>query len=136
MWTPITTALITRPKWNQPPFGSRGKWASRPRLSGTSICSLNGLQRGAIYYDMQEINGDLLDEAFPNDPDGQLLKGNFWFESDHVDTVGSSYDNSFATMAEFLTTGGVKKTARYRWNFPVQAGGASLQRLHQLVRPD
>jgi hypothetical protein len=86
---------------------------------------VNGVQRDTIYYDMQQINGDFLNEVNPNDPNGHLLKGDFWFECDHVATVGSSYFDSFATMAEFATTGGVKKTARYRWNYPIQMGGAS-----------
>jgi hypothetical protein len=82
---------------------------------------LNGVRRGSILHHTQEPNRDLVRQLFPNDAEGELFEGAFWFEADDVDQAGSSYSDSFARMANYTTTGGTKKTARYRWNFQPRA---------------
>ncbi|MGC3961203.1 MAG: lamin tail domain-containing protein [Verrucomicrobiota bacterium] len=80
---------------------------------------INGTRRGSIIYDVQVPNSDFVEHAFSDDDNGDLFEGSFWFEADSVDEgLFGEYNDSFATMANFTTTGGAKKKARYRWNFP------------------
>jgi hypothetical protein len=86
---------------------------------------VNGVRRGSIMYDSQIPDRDMVEEWFPDNATGDLFEGSFWFEADSLDTEGSSYDDSFATMTDFTTTGGAKKLARYRWNFQRHGIGGS-----------
>ncbi len=76
---------------------------------------VNGNRRGTLMEDSQVPNGDVIEEYFPNDSDGQLFKLQPWFE---FDANGSGFDNmSWCTLNNYTTTGGAKKVARYRWNY-------------------
>ena len=79
---------------------------------------INGVKRGNIIEDAQVPGGDIVNEFFPDDPDGELYKVSFWYE--YVDDL-SSNTGIGATLGNFLTTGNAKKTARYRWNWDKRA---------------
>jgi hypothetical protein len=80
---------------------------------------VNGNRRGVIYEDTQQPNSDMLDQYFPNDNDGVLHKIEDWFE--FPDSGDGQLGNVDATLQNFVTTGGIKKTARYRWNWRPRA---------------
>jgi len=75
---------------------------------------VNGSRRGQIYEDAQRPNNDTVDEWTPNDADGDLFKIDDWFE---FADDGATFVNADATLQLFVTTGNVKKLARYRWNW-------------------
>ncbi|HHY86396.1 MAG TPA: hypothetical protein GYA07_12825 [Verrucomicrobia bacterium] len=75
---------------------------------------VNGVKRGNIYTDSQQPNSDYVRSWFPNDERGELFKTDDWFEFN--DSVAMEF-NVDATLQNFTTTGGVKKKARYRWNW-------------------
>ncbi len=83
----------------------------------------NSQQRSAVYEDAQQPNGDVVSEFFPDDNNGDLHKIEDWFEFD--DSGDNKFGNVDATMLKFTTTGGVKKTARYRWNWRPRGYGES-----------
>jgi hypothetical protein len=76
---------------------------------------VNGTHRGSIYEDAQQPNSDMVAQYFPDDQDGALYKIDDWFEFDNA--ASSQFVNTDATLQNFTTTGGAKKTARYRWNW-------------------
>jgi hypothetical protein len=80
---------------------------------------VNGQQRGLVYEDSQQPSGEVINEWFPADNNGDLHKIEDWFE------FGTSGDNKQfnvdATLQNFTTTGGAKKLARYRWNWRKRA---------------
>ncbi|WP_205880830.1 lamin tail domain-containing protein [Limisphaera ngatamarikiensis] len=80
---------------------------------------LNGVQRGNVYEDAQQPNRDVVWQYFPNDDAGSLHKIEDWFEFD--DSGDNKLGNVDATLENFTTSGGVKKTARYRWNWRPRA---------------
>ena len=66
---------------------------------------------------------DVIDELFPDDVNGPLYKIGGWYEFDAA-TVGSmNFNNNvdWCTLNNYTTTGGVKKTARYRYNWSPRA---------------
>ena len=83
---------------------------------------VNGVRRGTLMEDAQTPNGDVVDEHFPDDKDGWLYKMQPWFEFAPFPsgtTIG--FDNkSWCHLMPYTTTGGVKKVARYRYNFLVR----------------
>lgn len=79
---------------------------------------LNGVKRGSVYEDSQQPNGDVVEEYWPDDSNGQLFKIEDWFE---FDDAGSSFSYITATLGNFTTVGGQKKAARYRWNWRPRA---------------
>src|SRR5262245_54392394 len=80
---------------------------------------VNGQVRGTIYDDVQQPGGDTVSEWFPNDDEGNLHKTDCWNE---FDDAGNRVDPCILNSLEnFTTTGGVKKTARYRWNWRPRA---------------
>ena len=83
----------------------------------------NGQQRSIVYEDAQQPNRDVVDEFFHSDNNGDLHKIEDWFEFD--DTGDNKLGNVDATLQNFTTTGGVKKTARYRWNWRPRGYGES-----------
>ncbi|HEX7576885.1 MAG TPA: lamin tail domain-containing protein, partial [Verrucomicrobiae bacterium] len=83
----------------------------------------NGQQRSTVYEDAQQPNRDVVNEFFHDDNNGDLHKIEDWFEFD--DTGDSKLGNTDATLQSFTTTGGVKKTARYRWNWRPRGYGES-----------
>jgi hypothetical protein len=79
----------------------------------------NGQQRGALYEDSQQPNGEVVSQFFPDDDDGNLHKIEDWFEFN--DGGDGFYGNVDATLQNFITAGGAKKTARYRWTWRPRA---------------
>lgn len=75
---------------------------------------VNGFKRGDIYADSQQPNSDYVRSWFPEDDRGEIFKIDDWFEFN--DGVSMEF-NIDATLQNFTTTGGVKKQARYRWNW-------------------
>ena len=75
----------------------------------------NGQQRGNVYEDAQQPNREVVSQYFPDDADGSFHKIEDWFEFD--DSGDNRIGNVDATLENFTTTGGVKKTARYRWTW-------------------
>jgi regulation of enolase protein 1 (concanavalin A-like superfamily) len=75
---------------------------------------LNGVRRGLVYTDSQHIDSDYVRSWWPDDDRGELFKIDDWFEFN--DSVQREF-NVDATLHNFTTTGGVKKQARYRWNW-------------------
>ena len=82
---------------------------------------VNGTRRGSIIEDTQVPNRDVIAERFPDDTGGELFKTAIWYDTDDVRTDNFSASRVDALMANFTTTGGVKKLARYRWNFQPHA---------------
>jgi len=80
---------------------------------------INGNRRGAIYEDTQQPGSDMIEQFFPNDTEGTLHKIEDWFE--FGDSGDDRLGNMDATLQDFVTSGGVKKTARYRWNWRPRA---------------
>ncbi|HNQ88878.1 MAG TPA: lamin tail domain-containing protein [Verrucomicrobiota bacterium] len=80
---------------------------------------VNGVRRGVIYDDVQQPGADTIEEWFPNDAGGHLYKTDCWNE---FDDAGYRIEPCLLNTLElFTTTGGVKKTARYRWNWRPRA---------------
>ncbi len=75
---------------------------------------VNGVKRGEIYTDSQQADSDYISGWFPDDDRGEIFKTDDWFEFN--DSVSQEF-NIDATLADFTTTGGAKKQARYRWNW-------------------
>ena len=84
----------------------------------------NGQQRGPIYEDPQQPNGDVVSQFFPEDDGGDLHKIEDWFEFD--DSGDNKLGNVDATLQDFTTTDGAKKTARYRWPWRPRGYGAEV----------
>jgi len=83
---------------------------------------VNGVRRGTLMEDAQTPDADLVKEHFPNDTDGWLYKMQPWFEfapAPSGSTIGFN-NNSWCNLMPYTTTGGIKKTARYRYNFLVR----------------
>jgi len=80
---------------------------------------VNGVQRGAIYDDVQQPSGDILEEFVRNDTDGTLWKTDC---NQEFDDGGTRIDPCVLnTLDKFTTVGGQKKVARYRWNWRPRA---------------
>jgi regulation of enolase protein 1 (concanavalin A-like superfamily) len=82
----------------------------------------NGNRRGLLMEDTQTPDGDVVKEHFPNDKDGWLYKMQPWFEFGPAPQGSSIPFNNVAWCAlnPYNTTGGVKKPARYRYNYEVR----------------
>jgi hypothetical protein len=84
---------------------------------------VNGVGRSFIMQDTQKPDADLLQQWFPDDDDGELFKVQIWREYDasvnNTTTIGASLGN-------FTTTGGAKKTARYRWAWTPRASEGTM----------
>ena len=80
---------------------------------------VNGVKRSLIMEDTQIPNSDVVEEWFPEDPDGELFKTSFSFEIDETTPAPLAWIP--ASLQVFNTTGGIKKTARYRWNWQPRA---------------
>ena len=79
---------------------------------------VNGVARGVICAETQQPNSDYVEAWFPDDDRGELFKIDDWFEFNDVGLF-ESWNN--ATLEPFLTVGGAKKQARYRWNWEKKA---------------
>ncbi len=82
----------------------------------------NGNRKGSLMEDTQTPGADVIDEWFPNDADGNLYKLQPWFEFDDGNTGSVNFsNNSWCTLNDYTNTGGMKKLARYRWNYLTRA---------------
>ncbi|MEI9866084.1 MAG: lamin tail domain-containing protein [Limisphaerales bacterium] len=91
------------------------------------VVYVNGQRRGQLMEDAQTPGSDVVKENFPSDSDGWLYKMQPWFEFAPA-LSGTTIDflnQSWCTLNNFTTTGGVKKTARYRYNYLVRRTAAS-----------
>ncbi len=77
---------------------------------------VNGLKRGTIYDDVQQPGSETIEEFFPEDSEGSFYKTGCWEEfSDTGQFATGAGLCTLNSLQLFTTTGGVKKTARYRW---------------------
>ncbi|MGC8888187.1 MAG: lamin tail domain-containing protein [Verrucomicrobiia bacterium] len=81
---------------------------------------VNGVRRGMLFEDAQQPNRDFVEEWYPEDSKGDLHKVQLWFE---FDDYASSFSAVGANLGNYLTTGGQKKLARYRWTWSKRAFG-------------
>ena len=83
---------------------------------------VNGNRRGSLMEDTQVPDGDIIKEHFPNDTGGTLYKMQPWFEMGPFPSGSSiGFDNqSWCTLEPYTTTGGLKKPARYRYNYLIR----------------
>jgi hypothetical protein len=79
--------------------------------------------RGSVYEDVQQPGGDIIKEWSAADTDGHFYKVERWFEFN--DSVGLLSD-PMPHLENYVTTGGAKKLARYRWNFLPRAVNGSV----------
>lgn len=100
-------------------------WLNRRHV----VVYVNGSRRGWLMEDAQTPNSDVVEQYFPDDPDGWLYKMQPWFEfAPFPSGAYIGFNNAaWCDIMPHTTTGGVKKTARYRYNFLVRrtAGSAS-----------
>jgi hypothetical protein len=83
---------------------------------------INGARRGALMEDTQVPNGEVIESVFPDDSEGDLYKISVWYEFNAgTGQVLSTAASSEAYLNNYTTTGGVKKRARYRWNWQPRA---------------
>jgi regulation of enolase protein 1 (concanavalin A-like superfamily) len=83
---------------------------------------VNGNRRGQLMEDSQVPDSDLVKEHFPNDSGGFLFKMQPWFEMAPFPTGATINfnNNAWCNLQPYTTTGGVKKPARYRYNFEIR----------------
>ena len=83
---------------------------------------VNGNRRGALMEDTQVPSSDVVKEHWPNDADGFLYKMQPWFEMAPLPSGATMAFNNYAwcNLMPYTTTGGVKKPARYRYNFEIR----------------
>ena len=86
------------------------------------VVYVNGNRRGYVMEDTQTPGGDMVKEYWPNDADGFLYKMQPWFEFGPFPSGSTIAFNNFGwcNLMPYTTTGGVKKTARYRWNYLIR----------------
>ncbi len=84
---------------------------------------VNGNRRGGnLMEDAQVPDGDMVKQYFPNDTTGSLFKMQPWFEFAPLPSGYSIGETavSYCYLLQYNTTGGVKKPARYRFNFEIR----------------
>ena len=83
---------------------------------------VNGSRRLTLMEDAQAPDSDVVKEHFPNDAGGYLYKMQPWFEMAPFlsgYTMGAN-NLSWCTLNNYTTTGGVKKPARYRYQYEIR----------------
>ena len=86
------------------------------------VVYVNGNRRGTLMEDTQVPSSDVVKEHFPNDTGGFLYKMQPWFEMASFpsgNSIGFN-NNAFCELNSYTTTGGVRKPARYRYNFEIR----------------
>jgi hypothetical protein len=90
------------------------------------IVYVNGQRRETVFHDAQQPNGDFVDQWFPDDAGGDLHKIQLGFE--FGDTASGANESGYAVVGadlnRYVTTGGVKKQARYRATWPRRSSSA------------
>ncbi|HEX2749842.1 MAG TPA: lamin tail domain-containing protein, partial [Verrucomicrobiales bacterium] len=84
---------------------------------------VNGVRRAGIFEEAVQVGKEMIHSYLPGQDDGTLHKLQLWFEFD--DSV-SSFTHSDARMGNWLTAGNVRKTARYRANWPRRSAGLEV----------
>ncbi len=86
-----------------------------------------------IYEDLQQPNSDYLAEWFPDHSDGDLFKFDNWNE--YKLQPDAQFESQLAPIIGNYTSGGVKKKARYRWNWRKRAdsGNGDYSNLYVLM---
>ncbi len=87
------------------------------------VNGVNEQSRGSVYEDVQQPGNDMVKEWSPNDADGNFYKVERWFE--FSDTLSRIADPQ-PRLENYVTTGGAKKLARYRWIFLPRAVKGSV----------
>ena len=108
---------------NKLPTPSCARWACRGCTNAYVAVYVNGNRRGALMEDTQVPDSDMVKEHFPNDTGGFLYKMQPWFEfapfpERQLRLV--QHEQSWCHSHAYTTTGGVKKPARYRYNFEIR----------------
>jgi hypothetical protein len=89
--------------------------SSFQRFTHVVINGINNASRNIpIYTDSQQPNSSYIASWFPEDSEGEIFKVDDWFEFTDAVTMEQ---NKCASLQNFVTTGGAKKKARYRWNW-------------------
>lgn len=83
---------------------------------------INGVRRAELYEDVQQPDGDMDDEFFPDGKDGDLHKIQNWYE---FDDPAVTFTTVGATLSPYTTTGNMKKLAAYRCMFARRAVNGS-----------
>ena len=83
------------------------------------VLYVNGNRRGPLMEDAQTPDGNMINEYFSNDSDGWLFKVARWYEFSPTPSGFLQPDTlaAEAMILPYTTTGGLKKVARYRWNY-------------------
>ena len=86
------------------------------------VVFVNGNRRGYVMEDAQTPDSDLVKEHYPNDDDGFLYKMQPWFEfAPQLSGEIMNFDNqSWCTLNNYTTTDGMKKMARYRYDYEIR----------------
>ena len=90
---------------------------------------VNGVQRGQLMEDAQRPSVSVPDEYFPGDTGGFLYKIQPWFEGTANVTSGNYWpwaNETWAYLLNITTTGGAKKTPRYRWWYETRQSPDSM----------
>ncbi len=80
---------------------------------------LNGVPHGDTYTDVQQVDSEYLGAWFPEADNGHLFKLDDWFEFNSF--AMDDFVSTDADLQLYLTEGGVKKKARYRWSWEKKA---------------
>ncbi|HWB04052.1 MAG TPA: lamin tail domain-containing protein [Verrucomicrobiales bacterium] len=81
---------------------------------------VNGVRRAAVFENVVQPGKDMLRTFFSDGGSGTLHKVQLWFEFNDPVT---SFTHSDARLANWFTTGGARKVARYRANWPRREAG-------------
>jgi hypothetical protein len=95
--------------------------------------TVNGVRRGTLYDDVQQPDGDTVEQWYPDDDEGSLWKTDCWNE---FDNSGNRIDPCVLNTLERFPSSGPKKMARYRWNWrprAIQSSATDFTDLFALV---
>lgn len=97
--------------------------------------SFNGMPYTYVFADVMHIEKDYLEMWF-DDEDGELVKIDDWPEfKNFTGGENDGFVKRDASLENFTTTGGVKKRARYRWNWNnAPKGGSPYDTLANILR--
>lgn len=96
---------------------------SHRRFIHLHVNGVNEQSRGSVYEDVQQPGGDMIKEWSPQDTGGHFYKIERWFEFSDAPSLIADPE---PRLENYVTTGGVKKLARYRWNFLPRAVNGSM----------
>ena len=85
---------------------------------------INGVRRQTIFEDAQQPNGEWIDEYWPGDDDGRLLKAQDWIE---YEDDGATFQTTLRALMEKRTRpGGAHDTAAYRFQWAPRSVAGSV----------